>query len=120
MEIATTTRVKPGQEGVGLLQGDWRERLAYIDTMMREMSRQDDPQAMVRSYVGRIRKRGHIGFPVHFYEQDPSHLAVRVGQRKVDVHAARDAADHLARAVRAAHDHLGILREEEPGRATEA
>jgi sigma-B regulation protein RsbU (phosphoserine phosphatase) len=42
--------------GVGFLEGDWQERLAYIDRAMREISLQDDPQAMVRSYSSRIRK----------------------------------------------------------------
>ncbi len=46
-----------GERGdIGLLRGDWRERLAYIDATMREMSRQDDPQAMVRAYGSRIRR----------------------------------------------------------------
>ncbi len=36
--------------------GDWRQRLAMITEMMREMSLQDDPQAMVRSYGERVRK----------------------------------------------------------------
>jgi len=35
---------------------DWRQRLAMITEMMREMSLQDDPQAMVRSYGERVRK----------------------------------------------------------------
>lgn len=56
MEIATTDRTQREQGGVGFLQGDWRERLAYLDTTMREISREDDPQAMVRSYGSRIRK----------------------------------------------------------------
>src|SRR5262249_648638 len=34
----------------------WRERLATIVETMREMSRQTDPQAMVRTYGARIRK----------------------------------------------------------------
>jgi sigma-B regulation protein RsbU (phosphoserine phosphatase) len=56
MDIATTAEAKRGPEGVGFLQGDWRERLAFLDATMREMSRQDDPQAMVRVYGSRIRK----------------------------------------------------------------
>ena len=35
--------------------GDWRQRLATIAEMMREMSLQDDPQAMVRTYGARMR-----------------------------------------------------------------
>jgi phosphoserine phosphatase RsbU/P len=56
MDTATTNDVKQAQGGLGFLQGDWRERLAYLDTTMREMSQQDDPQAMVRVYGSRIRK----------------------------------------------------------------
>src|SRR3954447_24832384 len=35
--------------------GDWRQRLATIAEMMREMSLQEDPQAMVRTYGSRMR-----------------------------------------------------------------
>lgn len=35
--------------------GGWRERLAVITEMMREMSLQDDPQSMVRTYGERMR-----------------------------------------------------------------
>jgi len=35
--------------------GDWRQRLATIAEMMREMSLQDDPQAMIRTYGARMR-----------------------------------------------------------------
>ena len=35
--------------------GDWRQRLAIITEMMREMSLQDDPQAMIRTYGARMR-----------------------------------------------------------------
>lgn len=35
---------------------DWQERLAIIVEMMRDMSRQTDPQAMVRSYRDRVRQ----------------------------------------------------------------
>ena len=34
----------------------WQQRLAQIVEMMREMSLQDDPQAMVRTYGRRVRK----------------------------------------------------------------
>ena len=37
-------------------EGDWQFRLAQITEMMREMSMQDDPQAMVRTYAERARK----------------------------------------------------------------
>src|SRR5271157_4692367 len=36
--------------------GDWRQRLAMLTEMMREMSLQDDPQAMVRSHGERVRR----------------------------------------------------------------
>ena len=42
--------------GIGFLEGDWQARLAMIDEAMREMSLQDDPQSMVKSYGSRIRK----------------------------------------------------------------
>ena len=35
--------------------GDWRQRLATIVEMMREMSRQTDPQEMVESYGRKVR-----------------------------------------------------------------
>jgi sigma-B regulation protein RsbU (phosphoserine phosphatase) len=35
--------------------GDWQQRLAIITEMMREMSLQDDPQSMVRTYGARMR-----------------------------------------------------------------
>jgi phosphoserine phosphatase RsbU/P len=56
MNIATSTELKQAHGGVGFFQGDWRERLAFIDAMMRDMSQQDDPQSMVRSYGSRIRQ----------------------------------------------------------------
>jgi sigma-B regulation protein RsbU (phosphoserine phosphatase) len=37
-------------------QRPWRERLAEVVDMMREMSRQTDPQAMVRAYSERVRR----------------------------------------------------------------
>ncbi len=52
----TATATRTSHNGVGFLEGDWRERLAYIDSVMRDLSSQDDPQAMVRSYGTRIRK----------------------------------------------------------------
>jgi phosphoserine phosphatase RsbU/P len=36
--------------------GDWRQRLALIVDTMRELSRQQDPQAMVRAYAERMRQ----------------------------------------------------------------
>lgn len=40
----------------GALAGDWRQRLAAIVATMREMSRQTEPQAMVRAYGARMRE----------------------------------------------------------------
>ena len=50
------TRTSKNHAGVGFLEGDWRERLAFINSVMRDLSSEDDPQAMVRSYGSRIRK----------------------------------------------------------------
>lgn len=36
--------------------GDWQQRLAFIVDTMRDMSRQTDPQAMVRAYATRMRQ----------------------------------------------------------------
>jgi sigma-B regulation protein RsbU (phosphoserine phosphatase) len=37
-------------------EGNWQQRLGMIVEMMREMSRQTDPQEMVRSYGARVRR----------------------------------------------------------------
>ncbi len=42
--------VQPGQE-----KGDWQQKLAQIVELVQEMSRQTDPQEMVRSYGERVR-----------------------------------------------------------------
>jgi sigma-B regulation protein RsbU (phosphoserine phosphatase) len=42
-----------------LLTGDWSQRLAYVVDMMRDVSRQTDPQAMVKSYGKRMREIMH-------------------------------------------------------------
>src|SRR6202790_4688187 len=44
------TLVLPGQQ-----QGDWQQRLAQIVELVQEMSRQTDPQEMVRSYGEKVR-----------------------------------------------------------------
>jgi sigma-B regulation protein RsbU (phosphoserine phosphatase) len=44
------TPVLPGPQ-----QGDWQKRLAQIVELMQDMSRQTDPQEMVRSYGQRVR-----------------------------------------------------------------
>jgi len=38
-----------------ILDGDWQQRLDVIVDMMRDMSRQTDPEEMVRAYGARIR-----------------------------------------------------------------
>lgn len=42
------------QDLFGLANATWDQRLAYIVDMMREMSTQSDPQAMVEAYVQRV------------------------------------------------------------------
>lgn len=44
------TPVLPGQE-----KSDWQQRLAQIVELVQDMSRQTDPQEMVRSYGERVR-----------------------------------------------------------------
>jgi sigma-B regulation protein RsbU (phosphoserine phosphatase) len=46
----------PAPSGGDFLRGDWRQRLAHVVEMMREMSRETDPQAMVRAYSKRVRQ----------------------------------------------------------------
>src|SRR5262245_18652110 len=59
--LARTATVDEGVAGSQLgvpepsaLEDDWRKRLDVIVSTMREMSRQTDPQAMVRAYGRRI------------------------------------------------------------------
>jgi phosphoserine phosphatase RsbU/P len=52
-----TTITKNGKRGeLGLMTGDWQERLAYLVEAMRDMSLQTNAQEMVRSYATRVRK----------------------------------------------------------------
>src|SRR5207248_2530165 len=51
--VATTQASRGGR---GVTEGNWQERLAFIDQMMRAMSLEDDPQTMVRSYGTRVRQ----------------------------------------------------------------
>ena len=46
-EIPTTT---------GFFKGDWQRRLEHVVEMMRDMSRQTDPEEMVQSYGKRYRQ----------------------------------------------------------------
>ena len=55
MTSLTTMATKEKLGDVGLLKGDWQERLAYIVDAMRDMSLQTDAQEMVRSYGSRVR-----------------------------------------------------------------
>lgn len=41
---------------LGPQNGPWQQRLAEVVAMMREMSEQTDPQAMVRAYTDRVRR----------------------------------------------------------------
>jgi phosphoserine phosphatase RsbU/P len=50
------TTIEQARGLFGPQAGDWRERLADVVAMMREMSLQTDPQAMVRAYVARARR----------------------------------------------------------------
>ncbi len=52
--MATETRMITDLLGTG--GNDWRERLGEVVAMMREMSLQTEPQAMVRAYSERLRK----------------------------------------------------------------
>ena len=54
----------------GIQTGDWRQRLALIVEMMREMSRQTDPQVMFRAYTTRIRQMLPIDRSVSLSRRD--------------------------------------------------
>ncbi len=56
MRSTATKLSKLDQQSSGLLEGDWEERLATVVATMHEMSLQDDPQAVVRSYGARMRQ----------------------------------------------------------------
>jgi sigma-B regulation protein RsbU (phosphoserine phosphatase) len=58
------------QELFGPKAGFWEDRLEAIVQMMREMSLQTDPQAMVRAYGARIRKLWHIDRMVALSRRD--------------------------------------------------
>lgn len=45
-----------GKSLLGHIHGQWNQQLAYIVETMREMSRQTDPQEMVRAYGERVRQ----------------------------------------------------------------
>src|SRR3954469_25468915 len=52
----STAEPKAGLVLFGGQNHDWRERLDAVVAMMREMSLQTDPQAMVRAYSARLRR----------------------------------------------------------------
>jgi sigma-B regulation protein RsbU (phosphoserine phosphatase) len=56
MSSTATKTLKREEQTWGLLEGDWEERLATVVATMKEMSLQDDPQAVVRSYGARMRE----------------------------------------------------------------
>lgn len=51
-----TTPPEPTNAGDLLAEGNWQSRMDHIVTTMRDMSRETDPQAMVRAYGSRIRQ----------------------------------------------------------------
>ena len=55
LQSFTATRTE-GRGGVSFLEGDWRERLAFVVEMVREVSQQTDPQVMVNAYGKRMRQ----------------------------------------------------------------
>src|SRR5947207_2540069 len=55
-DAAMSSMIQPASTFFGPHPGDWRERLAAVVTMMREMSNQTDPQEMVRAYGRRLRE----------------------------------------------------------------
>lgn len=44
-----------GTDASERLRGDWKARLAFVAEMLRDMSKETDPQAMVRAYSRKIR-----------------------------------------------------------------
>jgi phosphoserine phosphatase RsbU/P len=58
--------------------GDWQERLAFIVETMRDMSRQSDPQAMVRAYGMRMRQLMHTDRTVSMSRRDLSPRKYRI------------------------------------------
>jgi phosphoserine phosphatase RsbU/P len=56
MKSSSTLQPLSTSSDLGFFQGDWQERLAFVETAMREMSLQDDPQALVKVYGARVRQ----------------------------------------------------------------
>ncbi len=56
----------------------WRERLAFVEQMMRDISRQTDPEEMVRMYAGRMRQITYSQQRVSLSRRDLEHPLVRV------------------------------------------
>jgi sigma-B regulation protein RsbU (phosphoserine phosphatase) len=55
MKTIKTVTERRSHDGTGLLEGNWKGRLASIVDAMREMSLQTEPEAMVRAYGARAR-----------------------------------------------------------------
>jgi phosphoserine phosphatase RsbU/P len=55
MRSQTTMALNETRGDVGLMKGDWQERLPYIVDAMRDLSVQTDAQEMVRTYGARVR-----------------------------------------------------------------
>ncbi len=73
--------------------GDWRERLAFIVETMRDMSRQTDPQAMVRAYATRMRQVMPTDRTVSLSRRDlepPSYRITRSSLWKEEINPWRD------------------------------
>src|SRR6266478_8181155 len=73
--------------------GDWQERLAFIVETMRDMSRQTDPQAMVRAYATRMRQVMPTDRTVSLSRRDlepPSYRITRSSLWKEEINPWRD------------------------------
>ena len=55
MRSPSTMTMNETRGDVGLMKGDWQERLAYLVDAMRDLSVQTDAQEMVRTYGARVR-----------------------------------------------------------------
>ena len=53
-----------------MANGDWRHKLGLVDRLMREVSRQTDPQEMVRAYAAGVRELFHADQTVSVSRRD--------------------------------------------------
>ncbi len=51
-------------------KGDWRHKLGLVDRLMREVSRQTDPQEMVRAYAAGVRELFHTDQTISVSRRD--------------------------------------------------